>query len=242
MAGFFLIYDLSNDAQSLVFVELSNGQGRNSAIYLRKTDGSPAYSWDRETGLPFRQTENGWRASTMRGELYEFDVASDRPGESHFAKIEGKHFDGVEWFPDNRPILFTGNETGHGTRSSMSDLETNKSTPVTPEGIRGMRVSPDGQWFITVDPHKLLLSPVGGGNSKTVVDLQERVSCAGAMRAILFLQRDPTSIKISRLDIATHRKEPWLVVKVPEPGAQFLGRWLYRPTEKRATHLPAGSR
>src|SRR6201987_2035564 len=37
-----LIYELSNDGQSLVFVELSNGQGRNSALYIRKTDGSPA--------------------------------------------------------------------------------------------------------------------------------------------------------------------------------------------------------
>ena len=37
-----LLYELSNDGKSALFVELSNGQGRNSAIYMRKTDGSPA--------------------------------------------------------------------------------------------------------------------------------------------------------------------------------------------------------
>jgi hypothetical protein len=89
-----------------------------------------------------------------------------------------------------------------------------------------MRVSPDGQWFVTVDPHKLLLTPVGSGNSKTVVDLQNGESVArwsGDGRYLFLQQREPGSIKISRLEIATHRKEPWLVVKAPEPGAQFFG-------------------
>jgi hypothetical protein len=36
-------------------------------------------------------------------------------------------------------------------------------------------------------------------------------------------QREPASIKISRLEIATHRREPWRVIKAPEPGAQFFG-------------------
>jgi dipeptidyl aminopeptidase/acylaminoacyl peptidase len=136
------------------------------------------------------------------------------------------HFDGVEWFPDNKRILFTGNESGHQQRTWIYDLETNKTTPVTPEGTRGMRVSPDGQWFVTVDPHKLLLTPVGGGTSKTVVDLQSGESVvrwSGDGRYLFLQQREPASIKISRLEIATHHKEPWLAVKVPEPGAQFFG-------------------
>jgi dipeptidyl aminopeptidase/acylaminoacyl peptidase len=148
------------------------------------------------------------------------------PGESQFPKIEGMHFDGVEWFPDNKRILFTGNETGRPIRTWIYDLETNKTTPVTPEGTRGTRVSPDGKWFITVDPHKLLTTPVGGGNSKTAIDLQPGESVArwsGDGHYLFLQQRDSTGIKISRLEIASQRREPWRVVKVPEPGAQFFG-------------------
>jgi hypothetical protein len=108
----------------------------------------------------------------------------------------------------------------------MYDLDANKWTPLTSEGTRGTRVSPDGQWFITVDPHKLLLSPVSGGDSKTVTDLQPGESVvrwSGDGRYLFLQQREPTSIKISRFDLATHRREPWLVVKAPEPGAEFLG-------------------
>jgi dipeptidyl aminopeptidase/acylaminoacyl peptidase len=148
------------------------------------------------------------------------------PGETRFPKIEGMHFDGVEWLPDNKRLLFTGNETGHPTRTWIYDLDANKWTPLTPEGTRGTRVSPDGKSFITVDLHKLLLSPVDGGDSKTIVDLQPGESVvrwSGDGRYLFLQQREPASIKISRLEVATHRREPWLVVRVPEPGAQFFG-------------------
>jgi len=66
---------------------------------------------------------------------------------------------------------------------------------------------------------------VGGGDSKTIVELQGEsvVRWSGDGRYLFLQQREPASIKISRLDVTTRRKEPWLVVKVPEPGAQLLG-------------------
>ena len=220
-----MLYELSNDAQSIIFVELSNGQGRNAAIYMRKTDGSPAI----QLGFGYRPSlspDGRWVACIHReAERSSLMLLPTGPGESQFPKIEGMRFDGVEWFPDNRRILFTANENGHPTRTWMYDPETNKTTPLTPEGTRGTRISPDGNWFIIVDPHKLVLSPVAGGDSKTIADLQNGESAvrwSGDGRYIFLQQREPTSIKISRIEVATHRREPWLVVKVPEPGAQFF--------------------
>ena len=221
-----LIYELSNDGQSLLFVELSNGQGRNSAIYLRKTDGSPAVQLG-YGNRPSLSPDGKWVACIHHeGERSSLMLLPTGPGESRFPRLDGMHFDGVEWFPDGKRILFTGHQADHATRTWVYDLEANQSTPVTPEGTRGTRVSPDGKWFVTVDPHKLLLSPVGGGDSKEVVALENGESVvrwSGDGRYLFLQQREPTSIKISRLELTTHRKEPWLVVKVPEPGAQLFG-------------------
>jgi eukaryotic-like serine/threonine-protein kinase len=221
-----LLYDLSNEAQFLVFVELSNGQGRNSAIYLRKADGSPAIRLG-YGNRPALSPDGKWVACIHHeGERSGLMLLPTGPGESVFPKTEGIHFDIVEWFPDSKKILFTGNETGHPTRTWMYDLEANKATPLTPDGTRGTRVSPDGRSFITMDPHKLFLSPVGGGESSAIADLQPGESVvrwSGDGRYVFLQQREPSSIKISRFEVATRRKEPWLVVNVPEPGAVFFG-------------------
>jgi eukaryotic-like serine/threonine-protein kinase len=221
-----LLYELSNDGKSALFVELSNGQGRNSAIYMRKTDGSPAIRLG-YGNRPSLSPDGKWVACIHNeGERSGLMLLPTGPGESRFPKIEGIHFDGVEWLPDNKRILFTGNETGHAIRTWIYEVEGNKWTPLTQEGTRGTRVSPDGRWFVTVDAHKLLLSPLGGGESETVLDLQNGESAvrwSGDGRYLFLQQREPSSIKIIRLEVATHRQEPWLVVRVPEPGAEFFG-------------------
>ncbi|HEX3822099.1 MAG TPA: protein kinase [Candidatus Sulfotelmatobacter sp.] len=221
-----LMYDMSNDAQSLVFVELSNGQGRNSAIYLRKTDGSPAIQLG-YGNRPSLSPDGKWVACIHHdADKSSLMLLPTGPGESQFPKIDGMHFDGVEWFADSKHILFTGNETGHSTRTWMYDLEASKATPLTPEGTRGTRVSPEGKYFVTVDPHKLLLTPLSGGASETISDLQPGESVvrwSGDGRYLFLQKRDPASIQVSRLEVASHHRESWLTVKVPEPGAQFLG-------------------
>ncbi len=221
-----LMYELSNDGGEMVFVELSSGEGRNSAIYLRKTDGSAAV-----------QLGYGNRPSLSPDEKWVVCIHHDAgrsslmllptgPGESQFPKIDGIHFDIVEWFPDNKRVLFTGNETGHSTRTWMYELGSSKPIPLTPEGTQGTRVSPDGKSFVIVDPHKLILASTNGGGSRAILDLQngERVvRWSGDGRYLFLQQREPNSIKISRLELATGRKEPWMVVKNPEPGAEFFG-------------------
>jgi hypothetical protein len=42
-------------------------------------------------------------------------------------------------------------------------------------------------------------------------------------RQLFLEQPEGETIKISRLDVATGRKEPWQTLKVPEPGAEFIG-------------------
>jgi serine/threonine protein kinase/Tol biopolymer transport system component len=221
-----LLYELSNDAKSMLFVELSNGEGRNSAIYLRKTDGSAAVRLG-YGNRPSLSPDGKWivciRHEPGRSRL---NLLPTGPGESRFLKVDGVHFESLGWFPDSKRVVFTGNESGHPVRTWVYDLDSDKATPLTAEGTRGTQVSPDGQWFVIVDPHKLSLAPSGGGAPRSVGPLQSGetvVRWSGDGRDLFVQQPEGDTIKISRLDVATGHKEPWQTLKVPEPGAEFIG-------------------
>ena len=220
------LYELSSDAKNVLFVELSNGEGRNAAIYLRKTDGSAAVRLG-YGNRPSLSPDGKWivciRHEPSRSRLMLLPTG---PGESRFLKIDGVHFESLGWFPDSKRILFTGNEPGHPVRTWTYDLDSDKATPLTPEGARGAQVSPDGKWFVLADPHKLTLAPIGGGAPRTLSPLMngEAVLRWSADGTQLFLQQpEGETIKISRLDVATGHKEFWRTLKVPEPGAEFFG-------------------
>src|SRR3989442_1327903 len=106
----------------------------------------------------------------------------------------------------------------------LSDGEGRK--PITPEGVRATRVSPDGHSFAIAEAHKLLLGDISGGSPRTISDLQSGetvVRWSGDGRYLFLRQLEGDTIRVSRLDVSTRRKEPWHVLKVPEPGAEFFG-------------------
>ncbi len=220
------LYELSGDAKNALFVELSNGEGRNAAIYLRKTDGSPAVRLG-YGNRPSLSPDGKWivciRHEPNRSRLMLLPTG---PGESRFLKVDGVHFESLGWFPDSKRVLFTGNEPGRPVRTWTYDLDSDKSIPLTPESARGTQVSPDGHWFVFADSHGTSLAPVEGGPHRTLTQLEkgEAVLRWSADGRELFLQKpEGDAIKISRLDVSTGHKEVWQTLKVPEPGAEFIG-------------------
>jgi len=228
-------YDLSQDAKSLVFVELSSGEGRNAAIYLRKTDGSPAVRLG-YGNRPALSPDGKWVAIIHRQPARsQLMLLPTGPGELRTLDLEDMHYESVEWFPDGKRILFTGNQPGRPVRSWMYELDGGKPTPVTPEGVRGTRVSPDGHSFVVVDPHKLLLGDVEGGEPRAIAELQpgeNAVRWSGDGRYLFLSQQQGEALKLSRVEVASRRREPWRTVKVPESGAEFFGPIALSPDGK----------
>jgi eukaryotic-like serine/threonine-protein kinase len=220
------LFGLSNDGKSVLFLEVSNGEGRNLAIYLRKTDGSPAVRLG-FGNRPSLSPDGKWVASVRReATRSRIMLLPTGPGESRYLNVDGVYFESLGWFPDSKRVVFTGNEPGRPVRTWMYDLDSDKATPMTAEGIRGGPVSPDGRWFVIADAHQLLLAPVAGGAPRKIAQLQNGESVvrwSGDGRYLFLRQPEEDTEKISRLEVANGRKEPWRTLKVPEPGAQFLG-------------------
>jgi len=223
------IYDISSDGKTILFVEMSYGRPRNTAIYLRKTDGSPAVRLG-DGNRPMLSPDEKWVVCIVSDGLQTtLTVLPTGAGEAPKIPAHGMHYERVEWFPDGQRLLFTGNEPNRPARTFFQDRRGGKPTPITPEGTIATRVSPDQKYVTVVSAAgKLLLFPIAGGEAKPVADLEpgESVIRWSGDGHYLFLQKskDPSSLTISRLDLKTGRKEAWKELKTPDPvGVQTRG-------------------
>jgi len=65
-------------------------------------------------------------------------------GESRQLTHDSVSYRSMRFLPDGKHLLAAGIETGHGVRDYLIDVSTGESKPVTPEGVAGTRLSPDG--------------------------------------------------------------------------------------------------
>ena len=214
------VYDVSADGKTILFVELSYGQPRNVAIYLRKTDGSPAVRLG-DGNRPALSPDGKWVVCIVSdGPKTNLTLLPTGAGEARSVGTEGMHYERVEWFPDGQRILFTGNEPNRPLRTFIQSLN-GKLTPVTPEGMVAARISPDQKYVTVVAGGKLTLFPITGGDPKPISSAEPGESVIGwsADGRHLFLSKleGPSSLEISRLDLSTGRREPWRELKTPDP-------------------------
>ena len=220
------VYDISADGQTILFAELSYGQPRNPAIYLRKTDGSPAVRLG-DGNRPVLSPDQKFVACILNdGPRTELSLLPTGPGEPRVLSSPGMHYERVEWFPDGQKLLFAGNEPGHPMRTYLQDIRGGAPVPLTPEGVTAMNPSPDGKYLAAVAGNKLNLIPIASAPSKPGVDVAagESVVRWSADGRSLFLRRGEglTALKISRLDLATGREEAWRELKPADPvGVQL---------------------
>ena len=210
------ILDISGDGSTILFEELSYGAPRNPAIYLRKTDGSPAVRLG-DGNRPALSPDGKWVACIVNnGPETQLTLLPTGAGESRNVSTPGMHYGRVEWFPDGQTLLFTANEPGRRPRTYKQDVRGGQPKPVTPEGVTATRVSPDGKYVTVAAGGKLTLLPIAGGEPKAM-DIQpgESVMRWSADGRSLFLRQmvGLTALNVNRLDLAQGREQLWKELK-----------------------------
>jgi eukaryotic-like serine/threonine-protein kinase len=228
-----LIYDISADGRTILFLELSYGKDRNPAIYLRQTDGSAAVRLG-NGNRPALSRDGKWVVCIVtEGQNTKLILLPTGPGEARSIGMEGMHYTHTEWFPDNQRILFAGNEANRPLRTYVQDMRGGKPTPITPEGILATRISPDQQYATVAALGKLSLLPIGGGEMKTVAELDsdESVIRWSGDGRYLFLRKlvEPAFLRISRLNVSTGHKEVWKELRTPDPVGVTISNVVLTP-------------
>ncbi len=88
---------------------------------------------------------------------------------------------------------------------------------------------------MVIDPRKVLLAQIGGGKPNAIAELQPGESVvrwSGDGRYLFLAQIEGETLKLTRLEVASRKREPWRIVKVPESGAEFFGPVVLSPDGK----------
>jgi serine/threonine protein kinase len=217
---------LSSDGKFFIFSHFGAGSGTNYTVYLRKMDGSPPVKLG--DGAAWSLSPDGkWVLATLSTPS-QLILLPTGPGE--IKRIEqagiGIYGLGGGWLPDGKRVIFTGREQGHSMRTYIQEIDGGPPRPITPEGVTGTVLSPDGKFVVAKDQaQKPLIYPVEGGEPRPITDLgndETAFRWAADSRSLYVYRTQEVPIKIYLLDALTGHRELWKEV-VPADPSGILG-------------------
>jgi eukaryotic-like serine/threonine-protein kinase len=205
-----LLSDMSPDGKSILFSETGEAVSGNYSVFLRKTDGSPAVRLG-DGGFAALSPDGQWVISQVGSpaKLVLLPTGVGEPRELSDNKRE--HFNAA-WLPDSKSIIFSSNAPGRPPQTFLLDVHGGTPRALTPEGIIGFRVSPDGKQLLAADAQRQRwLYPIAGGEPQKLnfpTNLDERVLGFTADGRGLLMRTVSIPVKISRVDLATGHRDP----------------------------------
>ena len=210
--GWSIVRDISRDGHKVIFEEEGNGGGENYTVFLRDTDGSPPArigEGDAEAISP----DNKW-VVTKPAKGGQLILVPTGAGESRTLTHDAVSYGAVRFLPDGKQLLAAGIEAGHGRRDYMIDLSTGDSKPITPEGVAGVTLSPDGRSTAVRGPDgKTGIWPLDGSGFRPIPGLDSIYYVAGwspdGGSVYVASSRSEKTAKVYRVNIQTGKMDPW---------------------------------
>lgn len=202
---------LSADARLLAFTESGEGAGEKYGVYVRPTDGSPAIRLGDGT-VRSVSPDGKWVAAGYTDGRTGLQILPTGAGETRTLDLAPlERSTGTRWFPDSRRLVIIGNEKGHKPRTYELSLDGGAPKAITPEGVAGLVVSPDGRWLAVVGTDGVgSLFALPGGPLKTIPGVTAADLGSGWLadsRAVI-ARTGSSPVQITRIDIETGSRTP----------------------------------
>ncbi|MFL6255233.1 MAG: protein kinase domain-containing protein [Pyrinomonadaceae bacterium] len=211
--------NLSADGKMFIFQYYGEGSGSNYSAYLRRTDGSPAVRLGEGAAVSF-SPDGKWVLARL-SEPKQLVLLPTGPGETRRVELGSlEDYEGYNWLPDGRHILFTGKAAGQKARCFVLSIDGGEPQPVTPEGIVGDLLSPNGKFLIAPDPQgeRYLYSLEEGRLLRMpgIEESDEIIRWQTGAHAVFVFHPGELPIKIYRVDLERGRREFWKEVPVSD--------------------------
>jgi eukaryotic-like serine/threonine-protein kinase len=226
--GWSITRDISRDGHKIVFEEEGNGGGPNYTVFLRDTDGSPPTRIGEGLGEAI-SLDNKW-VITKPAKGGPLSLVPTGAGEARQLTHDAVSYGAVRWLPDGKHLLAAGIEAGHGERDYVIDLSNGDSKPITPEGVAGVRLSPDGKSVAVVGSDgKWGIWPLDGGSGpiRPIPRLDSTYNVTGwspdgASLYAASSRADQRTAKVYKVNPATGKMDLWKTFGA-EAGAGITG-------------------
>jgi serine/threonine protein kinase/Tol biopolymer transport system component len=167
--------DISRDGQWVLFEDASEVAGAQYAVAIRNIDGSPPVQLGQGSagGL---SPDGKWAISILPGGAGQLTLLPKGPGQPRTIATPGLEIKNgtARFVADGKHIFFNANEPGHGVRCYLVGLDGEKPVPITPEGILGASISPDGRSILVNDYGVVEVYPVAGGGAPHAIPNLEK--------------------------------------------------------------------
>jgi serine/threonine protein kinase len=208
------VADISEDGSVLLFTEAGQGGGPGQSVYLRKTDGSPAIRLGEGTAQGW-SPDGKWALATLPAKA-QLVLLPTGAGESRTLTDASIACRAAKWFPDGKRIIIVGQEAGRGVRSYVLPVDAGRPQAVTPEGMAGTLISPDGLRLIVSNQRgEFSLFPLeSSGEVHPIAGLapgDEPIQWS-ADGSSIYVRRNlegTATVRVIRLDLSTGAAAPW---------------------------------
>ncbi|HXM62303.1 MAG TPA: WD40 repeat domain-containing serine/threonine protein kinase [Terriglobales bacterium] len=229
--GWAIPSDISRDGKKVLFEEEADGGGPNYTVFLRDTDGSPPVRIGEGRGLAI-SPDSKW-VITKPAKGGPLSVVPTGAGEARQLTHDNVDYTAARYLPDGKQLLAGGIEAGHGARDYLIDLSNGNAKPITPEGVEGTLLSPDGHSVVVVGPDGGWgIWPLEGGGLRPLPGIDSRYYVTGwAPDGVSVYVGESHShertVKIFRANVTTGKMDVWKTFGDSLPTGANAGSMLF---------------
>ena len=238
--------DISADGKTLLFdeeggggsLDYSKSGGLSYAVYVRKTDGSPAVLLG-EGGAVSLSPDGKSVVSQTQATPSQLKLLTTGAGEGKALTNDNINHSWAHWFPDGKHLLFSGNEPGKGVKLYVLDTASGKSQTISPEGVNGTSfvISPDSKSVAAIGPdEKGYLYPADGGDPRLIPGFnsgEQPITFSSDSKSLYLYQPGELPARVDRLDLQTGKRVLWKELIPSDPaGVETIGPILITPDAK----------
>ncbi|HTC45790.1 MAG TPA: WD40 repeat domain-containing serine/threonine protein kinase [Candidatus Aquilonibacter sp.] len=211
--GWSILRDISQDGRKIVFSEAGDGGGPNYTVFIRDTDGSPPSRIS--DGDAMAISPDGKWVVTRPAQGSVLSLVPTGAGETKKLTHDAVAYNSARWLPDGKHLLAAGIEAGHGVRDYVIDLDSGDAKPITPEGIAGTMISPDGKSaLVRAADGKWGIWPLDGSGMRTIPGNDSSFNVVrwapdGKSIYVVSDRADDRTSKIYQLDLGTGKMTFW---------------------------------